>query len=70
MDIDEKGISFIKGSTDLGLKKSDLQKCLNTFVPINSYADENDRTLTRMHMNFLRFTCSLCIKRYKYLLPR
>ena len=31
--IDEKGVSFMNESTDLGSKTSDLQKCPNTFVP-------------------------------------
>ena len=32
MAIDEKGVSFIKGSTAFGSKTSDLQKRLKTFV--------------------------------------
>ena len=34
MAIHGEGVSFIKEGTDLILKMSDLQKCLDTFVPI------------------------------------
>ena len=33
MAIDETGVSFIKGSTDLSSNMSDLQQFFNTFVP-------------------------------------
>lgn len=51
--IDEKGVFFIKDSTDLGSKTFDLQKCLNTFVPDCSFIFERRGVLIRNQF-FLR----------------